>query len=79
MLRGNVRVQTWMFGVVSRAHKKIASRRRFFQPSHHTACSTTPMQGTPRESRQNENCGGREKKSEILGGPAEGGPVKEGP
>ena len=35
--RGSVRVQT-------RAHKTIASRHRFIQPSHHTACSTTPMQ-----------------------------------
>ena len=32
---------------------------------------------TPRERKKNENCGGRrEKKSEILGGPAEGCPAE---
>ena len=29
--------------------KKVASRRRFFQTSHHTAWSTTPMQGKTTE------------------------------
>ena len=42
-LRGEFRVQTWMSGVVSRAHQKVASHL-FHRPCHHTACSTTPMQ-----------------------------------
>ena len=38
--------------------------------------SKTPTKGPPREG-ENENCGGRrEKKSEILGGPAEGCPAE---
>ena len=35
---------------------------------------------TPRERQKEQKCGGRgEKKSEILGGPAEGGPAEGGP
>ena len=40
---GEIRVQTWMFGVVPRAHEKVACHL-FHRPCHHTACSTTPMQ-----------------------------------
>ena len=43
--------------------------RRPQKPSKNHQNST---KGFPREGRQNENCGGRGKKSEILGGPAEG-------
>ena len=46
---GCVRVQTRVIDTVSRANKTIASRHRFIQPSHHTACSTTPMQGKTTE------------------------------
>ena len=39
-----------------------------------------PRKDPPREGRKNENCGARgEKRSEILGGPAEGVPRREGP
>ena len=46
---GEVRVQTWMFGVVPRAHKRLRVIVCFFRQSHHTACSTTPMQGKTTE------------------------------
>ena len=37
---------------------------------HHQNSTRRPL----REGRKKENCGGRRKKSEILGGPGEGGP-----
>ena len=46
---------------------------------HGPGASKTPQfhERTPRERRKNENCGGEsEKKSEILGGPAEGCPAE---
>ena len=49
---------------------------RFERPG---ALNTTkiPRKGPTREGEKNKNCGGRGKrKSEILGGPAEGGPGK---
>ena len=45
-----------------------------FRPSK---TPTKVNERTPRERKKNENCGGRrEKKSEILGGPAEGCPAE---
>ena len=41
--------------------------RRFHEKTH------------PREGRKNENCGGKKKKSEILGGLVEAGPREGGP
>ena len=41
-----------------------------------SACRVKPWRP---KGRKNENCGGRGKKSEILGGLAEGGPAESGP
>ena len=53
--------------------KKIASRRRFIQPSHHTACSTTPMQGeTPGSGRGHRAPLGKRRDITMIGFSTEG-------
>ena len=50
-------------------HTTAREPKRGPQPSKHHQNST---KGPPRERRKNENCGGEEKKREILGGPERG-------
>ena len=59
------------FHTTTREPKRVHLRVPVFK-------NTTKIQrkGPTREGEKNKNCGGREKKSEILGGPAEGGPAE---
>ena len=62
-------------GAAGVSHDSPRAQMCTFQGPGLSKTPTKFHERTPRERKKNENCGGRrEKKSEILGGPAEGGP-----